>query len=157
MDFRLTERPVRIDPVPSRRDASWYPYYDRNGQSYNAQYRDWMEEAWVGHHPDPQAGNRDQEENDGAWDDYHPREDARNRVGTWPDPRHPLDLRGRARSRTPPVEKGKGKGYRVETRVYTHDDNGQRWEVVDREHEEYCDRQNEMSQFRRNTEYRRVD
>ena len=84
-------------------------------------------------------------------------ENARNRVGTWPDPRHPLDLRGRARSRTPPVEKGKGKGYRVETRVYTHDDNGQRWEVVDREHDEYWDRQNEMSQFRRNTEYRRVD
>ena len=79
MDFRLTERPVRIEPVPSRRDVPRYPYHDRHGQSSNTQYRDWMEEAWVGHHPDPKAGNGDQEENDGAWDDYHPREDAQSR------------------------------------------------------------------------------
>ena len=85
VDFRLTERPVRVDPAPSRRDAPRNnQYYDCNGQSYNAQYRDWMDEAWVGHHPDPQAGYRDQEENEGAWDDWHPRENVRGRSGTWP-------------------------------------------------------------------------
>ena len=155
VDFRLAERPVRVESVPPRRDAPRHPYHDRQGQSSNTQYSEWMESAWVGRHPDPPAGSRDHEGNDGAWDDYHSGENARNRGGTWHYPRHPLDLRSRARSRTPNVEKGKGKGHYVETRIYAHDDNGRRWRVVDREHEEFWDNQNEMSQFRRNVEYQR--
>ena len=155
VDFRLTERPVRTESVPPRRDVPRHPYHDRRGQSSNTQFHDWMENAWVGQHPDPQAGVRDYEENEGAWDDYHSGENARDRGGTWHYPRHPVDLRSRARSRTPNVEKGKGKGHYVESRVYTHGDNGRRWRTVDREHEEFWDEQNEMSQFRRNVEYQR--
>ena len=125
-----------------------------------------MDEAWVDHHPDPQAGYRDQEENDGAWDDWHPRENVRDwhprenvrgRSGTWHIPPPPSNLQARMRSRTPRFEKGKGKGYSVETRVYTHDDSGQSWEIVDREYDEHWERQNIVSQYRRNLECERVD
>ena len=150
VDYRIAERPVRVDPVPSRHDAP------RNFL-YNAQYRGWMNEAWVDQHPDPQAGNRDQERNDGAWDDYHPSDNVRGRGETWPRPRHPSNLQGRARSRTPLFEKGKGKGYRVETRVYTHDDSGQSWEIVDREYDEHWGRQNIVSRYRRNLGCERAD
>ena len=162
-DFRIAERQRRENAVPLRRDAP-------RDDPHDAQYREWMNDAWVGHHPDPPAENRHRGENDGAWQDWRPRENARGRDeawhpslqpnrgrgGTWHPPPPPSNLQPRLRSRTP-YGKGKGKGDDLENRVYVHDGRGQRWEVVDHEDDEYWDRQNELSQFRRNMEFRRAN
>ena len=172
-DVRVADRQRRENEVPLQRGA---PRYNPPGEAYprydpnNAAYRDWHENAWAGHHPDPPAENRYRGENDGNWQNWHPRENVRGRDeawypslenrgrgGTWHPTPSPSNLQPRLRSRTPRTGKGKGKGDGSETRVYVHGGDGREWEIVDHEHEEFWERQNEQSQYRRNMEYRRAN
>ena len=60
-DVRVADRQRRENAVPLQRGA---PRYDPPDEAYpgngpnDAYYREWMESAWVGHHPDPPAENR---------------------------------------------------------------------------------------------------
>ena len=168
-DVRVADRQRRENAVPLQRGAPRYDppdeAYPRNGPN-NAYYRDWHENAWVGHHPDPPAENRHYGENDGNWcprenvrgrdGTWYPRVEDRGRDGTWHSTPYPSNLQPRLRSRTPGTGKGKGKGDGSGTRVYVHGGYAE-WEVVDHEDDEFWDRQNERSQFRRNMEYRRAN